>query len=506
MKLERIILILSPILIIFITIIFLKSNPNLTFVYDDSYITLQFAKNFFAKGGLTFDGIHYNLGATSPLHIFLLATFNILIHNLHLTNILLGILSLLTLFYAIFFYAKLLYNNWRISLLAAFLMITTGWLYFDALSGMETILFIALMILTLYLLERKSLFYSIPLAGSILTRPEGWFLFLAILSFLLLHRFIKKEVNFVKEILIPIIITIIIVSPYLVSNYKNTGSFLPNTAFQKTLFFGEIGLPFRTKLKLFFNGLNLFYTDLVYPFFFLIFISLPFAQKIYRRLYFIIFLFLFYISYLYLFPGSTGHYWCRYQHIFYPFIILIIAEGFYNLVQYYQHQIKKDKIVFLTKRLALTASLLFLISINQYLSIRRAKTIYYQSVKSTEASLINLANYFKEKTPADAVIATHDIGVLGYYSERRINDLVGLINPKMTQFYKKPNSNLPIPFCERNILDYVKNESDFLVMFDFFKLFLNINPDTLPDIFIFLGETSPIYGLNQKYRIYGIAK
>lgn len=120
--------------------------------------------------------------------------------------------------------------------------------------------------------------------------------------------------------------------------------------------------------------------------------------------------------------------------------------------------------------------------------------------------MINLANYFKEMTPSDAIIATHDIRVLGYFSDRRITDLVGLINPTMTQFYKKPKSNLPIPFSERNILNYVKNQSDFLVIFDFFKLFLNINPDTLPDTFVFLGETAPIFGLNRKYRLYGIIK
>ncbi len=506
MKWQRLCLIISPIVIILISLIFLKTNPNLEFVFDDSYITLQFAKNFFVKKGLTFDGIHYNLGATSPLHIFLLALFNKVVHNLHLTALFLGILSFLGLFYATFFYAKILFNNWRYSVLIAFLTITTGWLYFDALSGMETVLFIAFLVFTFYLFERRNLFYSIPLGLAILTRPEGWFLFLALLSYQFLRLFLKQNVSLLKEILIPTIITFLIVFPYLFSNLKSIGSFLPNTAMSKTLFFGEIGLPFKTKLDFFFNGLKLFYTNFIYPLFFLLFIFLPFAREIYSRFYLLIFLLLFYLSYLLLFPGSTGHYWCRYQHIFYPLVIFIIAEGFYNFLKYYERQFSSEKSFSLIRKVILTCSLLFLIGVNQFFSLTKAQTTYERSIKSTEETLVNLANYFKTMTPADAIIATHDIGVLGYYSERRINDLVGLVNPEMTQFYRQSGSNLPIPFSQRDILDYVREKSDFLVIFDFFKLFLNINPDTLPDEFIFLGETTPVYGVNHKYRIYGIVK
>lgn len=525
MKWEKLTLILSPIIIIFISMIFLKSNPNLSFVYDDSYITLQFAKNFFPKKGLTFDGTHYNLGATSPFHILLLATFNTIFHNLHFTAVFLGIVSFIGLFYALFFYSKILYNDWRFSLLVAFLAITTGWLYFDALSGMDTVLFMALMVFTFYLLERKSFFYSIPLAVSILTRPEGWFLFLAILSFLLLRVVLKRDIDIIKQILIPVLITILIVLPYLFSNLRNTGSLLPNTAMSKAFFFGEIGHSFKTKLEFFLSGLKLFYSNLVYPLFFIIFVFLFFAREIYRHFYLIIFLFLFYFSYLLLFPGSTAHYWCRYQHIFYPLLILIITEGFRNFLKYYGQRfmpIKNSraeatnensnstatigKLFNRLKGLTLSLFVLLLIVINQYISLINVRDSYRQSVKSTEESLINLANYFKELTPPDAVIATHDIGALGYFSERKINDLVGLVNPEMTQFYRKPGSNLPIPFAQRNILAYVKDKSNFLVIFDFFKLFLNINPDTLPDDFVFLGETSPVYGLGQKYRIYGVLK
>ncbi|MBN2066739.1 MAG: hypothetical protein JW771_08050, partial [Candidatus Thermoplasmatota archaeon] len=52
---------------------FLRSNPDHVLVFDDSYITLKFAANFFKFNGITYDGTSYLTGATSPLHVILVA-------------------------------------------------------------------------------------------------------------------------------------------------------------------------------------------------------------------------------------------------------------------------------------------------------------------------------------------------------------------------------------------------------------------------------------------------
>ncbi len=126
--------------------------------------------------------------------------------------------------------------------------------------------------------------------------------------------------------------------------------------------------------------------------------------------------------------------------------------------------------------------------------------------KSYKETLIHLAEYFKNATPPDAVIATHDIGALGYLSERRINDLVGLVNPRVLSFYRQDGGISSIPLNKRHLVPYIKRTSDFLVVFKFWEKFLNLSPDTLTNDFIFLGETKPIFGLNERYRIYGIIK
>jgi arabinofuranosyltransferase len=47
------------------------------------------------------------------------------------------------------------------------------------------------------------------------------------------------------------------------------------------------------------------------------------------------------------------------------------------------------------------------------------------------ASLIPWGRWFAEHTPPDAVVAAPDIGALGYYGQRRVVDLAGLVTPPM---------------------------------------------------------------------------
>ena len=45
----------------------------------------------------------------------------------------------------------------------------------------------------------------------------------------------------------------------------------------------------------------------------------------------------------------------------------------------------------------------------------------------------SVAEYLRDETPADAVIAVHEIGVFGYYGERRLLDLGGLVSPQVNE-------------------------------------------------------------------------
>ncbi len=56
---------------------------------------------------------------------------------------------------------------------------------------------------------------------------------------------------------------------------------------------------------------------------------------------------------------------------------------------------------------------------------------YARDVAVIESEMVTMAHWVVENTPHDALIATHDIGALGYYADRPLIDLAGLISPEV---------------------------------------------------------------------------
>jgi hypothetical protein len=51
-----------------------------------------------------------------------------------------------------------------------------------------------------------------------------------------------------------------------------------------------------------------------------------------------------------------------------------------------------------------------------------------------EGEMVNVAHWLAENTPPDALIAAHDIGAIGYFAERPLIDLAGLISPQVIPY------------------------------------------------------------------------
>ncbi|HLB65813.1 MAG TPA: hypothetical protein VJJ46_13300 [Anaerolineales bacterium] len=56
---------------------------------------------------------------------------------------------------------------------------------------------------------------------------------------------------------------------------------------------------------------------------------------------------------------------------------------------------------------------------------------YGRDVAIIETEMVRVAHWVRENTPPDALVAAHDIGALGYYGERRLIDLAGLVSPEV---------------------------------------------------------------------------
>jgi hypothetical protein len=61
---------------------------------------------------------------------------------------------------------------------------------------------------------------------------------------------------------------------------------------------------------------------------------------------------------------------------------------------------------------------------------------YAVDVQIIQTEMVRTAKWIASNTELEAVIAAHDIGALGYYGERPILDLAGLVSPEVIPFMR----------------------------------------------------------------------
>jgi hypothetical protein len=83
-------------------------------------------------------------------------------------------------------------------------------------------------------------------------------------------------------------------------------------------------------------------------------------------------------------------------------------------------------------------------------------TQYAQDTAIIDSEMVATAQWVAANTPAGALVAAHDIGAMGYYGQRDLVDLAGLISPEVIPFIRD-ESRL------RTFLD--KRGADYLVTF-----------------------------------------
>jgi hypothetical protein len=61
---------------------------------------------------------------------------------------------------------------------------------------------------------------------------------------------------------------------------------------------------------------------------------------------------------------------------------------------------------------------------------------YARDVAIIESEMVTAARWLASNTPSDALVAAHDIGALGYFSQRQLIDLAGLVSPEVIPFIR----------------------------------------------------------------------
>jgi hypothetical protein len=80
---------------------------------------------------------------------------------------------------------------------------------------------------------------------------------------------------------------------------------------------------------------------------------------------------------------------------------------------------------------------------------------YAQDVAIIETEMVAAAQWTAANTPPGALIAAHDIGAMGYYGNRRLLDLAGLVSPEVIPFIRDEE-------CIAGWLD--EQKADYLVV------------------------------------------
>ncbi len=381
------------------------------FALDDSWIHAQIARNLAGGRGMSFNAGEHAAGSTAPLYTLLLAFLYPLTGEFVWTAKVLGVLcqcgSALLVFFAVL---RLDPGKLARAFFAGAVVAISPALLWASLSGMEIPLYLLLVCAGIYCYAAgKPLAATLLWALGVWVRPDG--LFLLALSFILMRKdFPRRALG-----------ALAIVLAFLAFNHAIGGTLLPQTVGAKTRFgFDPIGrswsllrewgalwgIPYRSYDQLehpviLFAGIAAGAVALSrrHPLFALYCIGLPLALSLFRD-----------------HSGSAK----RYILYVVPFGAILAAYGFDLLSR-----------KFLRRRAAvgLVATAALALAWQGAYAARRA-TVYAWNVQNINHMQRYMGRLAREASHPGDRIATNDIGAIGFFSERPIVDLMGLVTPR----------------------------------------------------------------------------
>jgi hypothetical protein len=200
---------------------------------DDTYIHFVYAQNLAEHGRLFFNAPdEIGIGTTSLTWVLLLSGAYLAGLPMHLAAKLMGLAALIAA-------GCLLYNLSRpvlgsaSALILALLVTASGHMLWFSLSGMETMLFLALGLLSLlFYRDHRWIPLGISLGLLVLTRPDGMTLPAAVaLVELWKHR--RSPLTIPSGLLVAAFLCLMISTPWFWYLYERTGSILPTSALGK---------------------------------------------------------------------------------------------------------------------------------------------------------------------------------------------------------------------------------------------------------------------------------
>lgn len=446
----------------------ITAQNGLGFPLDDAWIHQTYARNLARNGRLEFTPGVSSAGSTAPLWTLLLALGYLLGLPYLFWAYLLGGLCLVWLGWSGMRLWRALWpaqaeHDW----LAGVVLVLTWPLLWAAASGMETLFFAALGLqLAAWYAElvtndssssrnvaRLGLFAGLL----ILIRPDGLgLLLLIVMGLLLLPASLAGRLwrggLVVGTAVLPLL-------PYFLFNYWTSGTIWPNTLYAKQVeYAAALAQPFIERLA------QLLYLSLGGPAFGWRGISSPHLLLLpglivaawqavkadwgQRRLFYLLPL-LWAGGHVFLYawrlPVTFQH--GRYLMPIMPVWILYGLAGWVLVLLYSSSE--STRTLWLGQqvaRLSFTIIMLFF--------LLQGAFAFATDVAIVEGEMVTVAEWLANNTPPGTMIASHDIGAIGYFAERPLLDLAGLISPEVISLLNN----------ETALADYIlDSEAQYLV-------------------------------------------
>ena len=430
------------------------------FPLDDAWIHQTYARNLAESGRWEFIPGETSAGSTAPLWTVLLVPAHLLNLPGLIWTYLLGWLCLVWCAWAGMVLWRTLWPDQPAMTRWAGLILVLSWpLLWAAGSGMETLLFSALAMQLLVLYSRQHLFGPWRpwllglLAGLlILTRPEGLTLLLLIgLGLLLAGGDGRQRLGRVARYLLAGALALL---PYFALNLWSSGNIWPNTFYAKQ---AEYAFLWTTSLPARFLQLSYFVAGgpaeggrgMSGPRLLLLpgllaaaWRSLSSDWRERRLLHFLPLLWAAGHVFLYAWRLPVLYQHGRYLIPVLPVIILYGLAGWLWLARLIGARLRLgQRASFISGR---AAGLVFAVLLAVFLLL--GQQAYAGDVSFVNREMVVVARWLNEHTPPDALVAAHDIGATGYFGERRLLDLAGLISPEV----------VPLLGDENALADYVR--------------------------------------------------
>jgi len=417
----------------------IHTNGSPGFPLDDPWIHLQFARNLHDFGSFSyFKNEMVTSGSTSPLFTFLLAVGFFFTGNEFVLSYAIGILFLGV---AGFFLYKVARHDqeWVLAAGAVLLMMFEPRLVWGALSGMETTMFIALLLGVAYFYKtRKSVPLGIASGLLLWARPEA-VIFLGVLFVDVAYHAFAVRLPAVKKkdskpnhvslgwLKIPLLTALGFAAAYGAFNLALSGSILPNTFSAKTTYYAGGGADFPKQVFHFLVDGHMAPVAVLAGLGVVSVLFQLFKRQTVKLLIYFLWPLLMFIAYWknlpYLYQEG------RYLMPVLPFVILLAIEGLRSVLKAGRRilpVLDASKV-----GLGVQVILLALMCMQFGLAAWEMRLTYADYCKYISERQMKTARWLNRHLPENAIVATHDIGAIAFYSGRRVVDMVGLVSPEM---------------------------------------------------------------------------